>query len=112
MTVTAQNKDTKPVDLRFLCTWYASTTNFPKLQVRKKEYLKLFERIVALMNCYLSHTVGLKARLLALYFIAPSQTSDRAVSTYQRPKKSGDSQKMTASKKRLEYVKRVNKEKM
>jgi len=29
------------------------------------------------MNCYLSHTAGSKARLLALYFIALSQTFEK-----------------------------------
>lgn len=44
----------------------------PKATNLTKQHLKLFEHVAALMNHYLSHTVGLKARLLALYFTVPS----------------------------------------
>lgn len=66
------------------------------------------------MNRYLSHTVGLKARLLALYFTVLSQTSDKAVSTYR----SRDQRRKwrfpedESQQEKTEYVKRVNKEKM
>lgn len=66
------------------------------------------------MNCYLSHTVGSKAELLALYSIVlPKLLEKQSPSTEAKTEgKNGDSQKMTAGKKRLENVKIVSKEKM
>lgn len=102
MTVTAQNNDTQSQWIsRLLHAWYASTTNIPTLQLWQTLEIIWKRSSPHELYHYLSHTVGLKARLCTLLFPPKLLTKQSPPIEAETKEESGDSQKMKPSKKRL-----------